>query len=127
MPESPMLAQRLSSSPPSSDITLDVLWRSTAQRLTTRRIAVLLALGVGGVATSAVTSRFPILAALGIVVSAFACYAALIRPHGNHDAHADIRRRLARLASTIAALAALTAGLLMLAAVFGGSIEVMRR
>jgi hypothetical protein len=87
----------------------------------------LLTLGVGAVMTSAITARFPLLAAVGIVVSAFACYAALIHPHDSQSTHSRLRRRLAQFASAVAALAALAAGLLMLAALFGGSIEVMRR
>ena len=122
-----MVAQHVGSSPPPpSDATLGVVWRSTALRLTSRRIPLLLGLGIAAMAASAITRRFPVLAALGIVVSAFAWYAVLIQPRGDHDVHANTRRRLAQLASTIAALAALTAGLLLLAAVFGGGIEVMR-
>jgi hypothetical protein len=121
-----VVAQHVGSSPPPSDATLGVVWRSTALRLTSRRIAILLGLGIAGVAASGLTRRFPVFAAFGIVVSAFACYAVLIQPRGDHDVHANMRRRLAQLASTIAALAALTAGLLMLAAIFGGAIEVMR-
>ena len=103
-----------------------MVWRSTALGLTSRRIAILLGLGIAGVAASGIARRFPVLAALGIVVSAFACYAVLIQPRDDQDIHANVRRRLAQLASTVAALGALTAGLLMLAAVFGGAIEVMR-
>lgn len=121
-----MVAQHVGSSPPPSNATLSVVWRSTALRLTSRRIAILLALGIGAVTASGITRRFPTLAAIGIVVGAFACYAVLIQPRGDHDVHANMRRRLAQLTSTIAALAALTAGLLTLAAVFGGGIEVMR-
>ena len=121
-----MVARHVASSPPPSDATLGVVWRSTALRLTSRRIAIWLGLGIAGVSASGLTRRFPVLAALGIVVSAFACYAGLIQPRGDHDVHTNKRRRLAQLASTIAALAALTAGLLMLGAVFGGGIEVMR-
>ena len=121
-----MVAQHVGSSPPPPDATLSAVWRSTALRLTSYRIAFLLALGIGAVTASGITRRFPALAALGIVVCAFACYAVLIQPRDDHDVHANMRRRLARLASTIAALAAFTAGLLMLAAVFGGGIEVMR-
>jgi hypothetical protein len=122
-----MIAQRLASSSPPSEGQLDVVWRSTALRLTSRGMTLLFALGVGAVVTSAITSRFPLLGAVGIVVSAFACYAALIQPHGDRDVHPQLKRRLARLASAVAVLAGLTAGLLVLAAIFGGGIEVMRR
>lgn len=122
-----MVAQHLFSSRPTADDTLDVLWRSTALRISWPGRATLFGVGVSGVATSIITSRWPMIAAVGLIVSAFAAYAELIQPHDAQDAPGPARRVLARIASAIAAVAALTAGLLMLAAMFGGSIEVMRR
>ncbi len=121
-----MVAQHLSSDR-GADVTLDVLWRSTALRLPSRAVASLLVAGMTILAGSIFASGPLNLGALGIWMIAFAVYAAIIQSAVAHRSRRRVTRFLARLTSAIAAFAALSVGLLLLAAVFGGSIEVMRR
>jgi hypothetical protein len=126
--ECAMVAQHLFRAPNASEQTLDAVWRLAAQRLTHRGRVAGLTLGLVAVSVSAITQRFPLLATLGTLAAAFACYAGLIQPPSNDRwVSPSAVRALAAFATLVAALAALATGLFLLAAMFGGSIEVMRR
>jgi len=123
-----MVAQHSVPSPTSSDQTLQAVWRDAGQRLTPRRAAGVLLVGVAAVAATVVTKRLFMVGSLGLLAIAFACYSAT--EHGDVAGlrvAAGVRRFLGAIASLIAVLAAVATGLLILAALFGGSIEVMRR
>ena len=121
-----MVAQQLLPSPTTSDRTLDAVWRSTAERVSVRGAVLLLMLGLGGVAVRVITDRFTIVGSLGILSAAFACYAMITQPSIADRWAPRATRMFAGTLKIIAALAALATGLLLLAAVFGGSLEVMR-
>jgi hypothetical protein len=123
-----VVAQHLFRAPNASEQSLDAAWRSAAQRLTRRGTVALFALGLVAASVSAITQRFPLLATVGTLGTAFACYAVMIQQPSNGGwVSSRTARALATFATAVAALAALATGLLLLAAVFGGSIEVMRR
>jgi hypothetical protein len=123
-----MVAQHHLPSLTSPDQTLDSVWRSAARRVPARATASFFLLGIVAVATSVITGHLLALATLGVLANAFACYAVVVQPHGPGRRLAPATRRLVgAVANTIAVLAALATGLLILAALFGGSIEVMRR
>jgi hypothetical protein len=123
-----MVAQHLFPPTATSEQTLDAVWRSTADRVSVRSAVLLIVLGLGGVMVRAITGRFAVLASLGILATAFACYAMIPRPRpADRGWISRGTRALAGLMTIAAALAGLATGLLVLAAVFGGSIEVMRR
>lgn len=107
--------------------TLAEGWRSFADRASGRVQAVCLgvgALGVGSLLLDAL--RIPAL--LGVVAGCFGVFS-LARQHALLKGPAAARwlRLVGMAASTVAALSAVAAGLLVLRAIFGGSVEVMRR
>lgn len=122
-----MVAQHLFPPHTTSEQTLDVVWRSTTERVSLRGAVLLLLLGLGGVAARVITDRFDMLASLGILASAFACSAMLTRSGGAEGGlPPSVMRILSGMLKIIAALAGVATGLLLLVAVFGGSLEVMR-
>jgi hypothetical protein len=125
--ECALVAQHLLPPPATSDRILHVVWRSTAERVSVRGAVLLLMLGLGGVAVRVITDRFTIVGRLGILSTAFACYAMITQPSDAHPTRAPrVTRILAGTLKVIATVAGLATGLLLLAAVFGGSLEVMR-
>jgi hypothetical protein len=107
---------------------LDVVWRDAAQRLTLPGIIASVVLGLAGSISLMLANRLWPIATGCIIVVAFGAYAAIIQPAiGGIWLRSSTQRLLATLAATVAALAGLMTGLLLLAAIFGGSIEVMRR
>lgn len=113
---------------PPSEPTLDAAWRSAALRLPTPGIVACIGLGLAGAISLAAADRLLPLAAACVVLVAFGAYAAVVQPAlGGGRLSPGTQRLLATMIGIVAALAGLATGLLVLAAVFGGSIEVMRR
>jgi hypothetical protein len=115
-------------SPPSSEPMLDAAWMAAAQQLSIPGSIICVVLGLAGGISLAVANRFwPVAAACAILV-AFGAYAAVVQPAiGGAFLRPSTQRLLATAIAVVAALAGLATGLLLLAAIFGGSIEVMRR
>jgi hypothetical protein len=115
-------------SPPSPEPTLDKAWRAAADRLPVSAIIACVVVGLAGGISLIVADRLRPIAAACVVLVTFGVYAAIVQPTlGGTWLDQKTQRFLATLAATIAALAGLATGLLLLAAIFGGSIEVMRR
>jgi hypothetical protein len=112
----------------SSEPMLDAAWRSAALRLPVPGIIGCLAVGLGGAISLAAADRLLPLATACIVLVAFGAYAAVVQPTlGGGRLSPGTQRLLATVIGVAAVLAGLVTGLLVLATVFGGSIEVMRR
>ena len=115
-------------SSPSAEPMLDAVWRSAAHRLPLPGVISCLVVGLAGGISLAFANRLWPIAAACVVLAAFGAYAAVVQPAiGGTWLHPQTQRLLAAVTAAVAALAGLAAGLLMLAAIFGGSIEVMRR
>jgi hypothetical protein len=115
-------------SPPSSEPTLDVAWRAAANRLPIRGIVACIIFGLAGAITLAGANRVRPVATACVVLAAFGAYAAVVQPSlGGDRLHPTTQRLVAATIGIIAVLAGLATGLLVLATIFGGSIEVMRR
>ena len=122
-----MVLQHHLDSSPLADQTLAALWRAHARCISGRTIAQCVVLGTLGTITPVSLGRGTFVALMSIV-AAFGSYAAAVQPSFGGRWLQPRRQRIAGVAaSAIAVLAALTAGLLVLGAIFGGSIEVMRR
>lgn len=123
-----MVNQHVFPTPLSSDQTLAALWRSTANRLTGGGIIACVVVGAAAVTWSVVSGRVPLVAAVGAIALAFGCYAAVVQPTvGGRWLGPRTQSVMATGISIITALVAVAGGLLVLAALFGGRIEVMRR
>ena len=115
-------------SPASSEPTLDQAWRAAADRLPVGAIIACTVIGLAGAVSLFVANRFRPIGSACVVVVAFGVYAAIVQPHlGGALLGKRTQRFLATVTATVAAVAGIATGLLLLAAVFGGSIEVMRR
>ncbi len=114
--------------PATADQTLDALWRATARRTSPRRATGCIALGIVGTAALVFVDRLRIPGLVGVVVGAFGVYVLAVQPPaGVHALHPRPRRLVAGAAVAIAIVASAAYGLQVLAAIFGGRIEVMRR
>jgi hypothetical protein len=119
-----MSAQRLTH----DEATLAESWESFAQRASARVQAVCLAVGAVGIGSLALLPSVRIPALLSVVVGCFGGFSlARQRMVAAHGRPSYWLRLLGTVASTVAALGAMAAGLLVLRAIFGGSLEVMRR
>jgi hypothetical protein len=115
-------------SPSSSEPMLDAAWRTAAHQLPIPGIIICIVLGLAGAISLAVANRLRPVAAACVILVAFGAYAAVMQPAiGGAWLRPSTQRLLATAIATVAALAGLAAGLLLLAGIFGGSIEVMRR
>ena len=115
-------------SPPSAEPMLDVVWHAAAQRLSVPGIVVCIVFGLTGAVSLSVADRLWPVVSTCVVLVAFGAYAAVVQPAlGGSWLGRSTQRILAIALGAIAAVAGLATGLLMLAAIFGGSIEVMRR
>jgi hypothetical protein len=115
-------------SSPRPEPMLDVVWRSAAYRVSLSGIVASILVGLVGAITLAAADRFWPIASACVVLCAFGMYAAIVQPDlGGARLGASVQRLLATLIATIAVLAAIATGLLLLATIFGGSLEVMRR
>ena len=111
-----------------SDETLSALWRSRAERLGHRGIALCIVFGTGCATLPVILSRAWLVAMPGTIVAAFGMYAAVVRPTlGGRWLSLRGQRLLGAIFTACAAVAGLSVLLLVLGGVFGGSIEVMRR
>lgn len=114
-------------SPPSPEPTLDAAWRAAANSLPLPGIVACIISGLAGAVTLATAHRLWPVAAACVVLVAFGAYAAVAQPGlGGNRLHPRTQRLVAATIGIIAVLAGLATGLLLLAAIFGGSIEVMR-
>jgi hypothetical protein len=108
--------------------TLAEGWRSFADHASARAQIVCLGFGALGVGSLALLDTFRIPALASVVAGCFGVVSLARQRMLLAGARSARRLRLLGLtASTLAALSALAAGLLVLRAIFGGSIEVMRR
>ena len=115
-------------SPPSPEPMLDAAWRAAAHELPVGAIIACIVLGFAGAISLFVADRLLPIAAACVVLVAFGVYAAVVQPTlGGAWLRPSIQRLLAAITATVAVLAGLATGLLLFAAIFGGSIEVMRR
>jgi hypothetical protein len=122
--ENPMSAQHLTH----DDGTLAESWRSFAEHASTRVQIICLGVGAIGIGSLALFDAFRIPALLSVVAGCFGGFSlARQRMLLGGTRPARWLRVLAAAATTVAALSALAAGLLVLRAIFGGSVEVMRR
>lgn len=123
-----MVVQHHLGSPAASEQTLATLWRRHASRVSERTIVTCLALGTLGTIVPLFFPGWAIVSSVSLIVVAFGVYAATAHPNlGGRRLGPGAQRIVGAVASTIAAMSGLVAGLLLLGAVFGGSIEVMRR
>jgi hypothetical protein len=123
-----VLQQPFDSAPAHVDQTLASLWRSHARRADRRIVTQCIAFGTFGTIVSLYLGRLTFLAMVSLVVASFGSYAAVVQPGlVGRRLSRQTQRTIAVLLATVAALAALIAGLLVLEVIFGGSIEVMRR
>jgi hypothetical protein len=123
-----MVLQHHLDSSPLADQTLAALWRAHARRISGRTIAQCVVLGTLGTIIPISLGRGTFVALMSLIVAAFGSYAAAVQPSFGGRWLQPRGQRITGIAvSAIAVLAALTAGLLVLDAIFGGSIEVMRR
>jgi hypothetical protein len=107
---------------------LDAVWGAAAQRLPIPGVIACIACGVIGSISLAMANRLLPLAAACVVLLSFGAYAAVVQPGiGGIWLRLSIQRILAVATATVAVFAGLATGLLLLGAIFGGSIEVMRR
>jgi hypothetical protein len=115
-------------SAPSSEPMLDAVWHAAAQRLSVAGIVVCIVFGLTGAISLSIADRlWPIVSAC-VVLIVFGAYAAVVQPAlGGVWLQRNTQRLLAAALGTVAAVAGIATGLLVLAAIFGGSIEVMRR
>jgi uncharacterized membrane protein len=121
-----VLQQHLDSAPP-DDQTLASLWRTYAQHVGGRTIAQCIGFGMLGAIVPLFLGRATFVALVGVIVAAFGLYAAVVQPSlGARWLQPRPQRIIATAVTSIAALAGLAVGLLVLGTVFGGSIEVMR-
>jgi hypothetical protein len=126
--EDEMVAQQVLQSFRPSDETLAAVWRAATQRVTLRVIVLFVGLGSGGAVALVIADRFLALASMCVVIAAFGGHSAVLHPSlGGRRLRPGTQRFLGVLTGAVAALAGVVAGLLVLAAVFSGSIEVMRR
>jgi hypothetical protein len=110
------------------DQTLAALWRATAQRTSRRHATACVTFGIFGLAALAFVDQLRIPGLVGIVIGAFGMYAFAVQPSlGGHVFRPRTVRATTVVAVAIAAIAAAAVFMLGLAALFGGSIEVMRR
>jgi hypothetical protein len=110
------------------DETLAEGWRSFADHASVRVQAVCLGIGALGVGSLALLDSFRIPALLSVVAGCFGVFSLARQRTLLAEAKPTRWLRLLGLAaSMVAALSALAAGLLVLRAIFGGSLEVMRR
>jgi uncharacterized iron-regulated membrane protein len=122
-----VLQQPIGASPP-SDQTLASLWRTHARQLDSRAMVECVGIGLVGTAVPLVLGRAMLVACMSFTVFAFGAYAAIVQPSfGGRWLSPRTQRVGAAFIASGAAVAGLVAGLLVLAIVFGGSIEVMRR
>lgn len=125
--EDEMVAQQVLQSFRPSDETLAAVWRAATQRVTLRVIVLFVGLGSGGAVALVIADRFLPLASMCVVIAAFGGHSAVLHPSLGRRLRPGTQHFLGVLTGAVAALAGVVAGLLVLAAVFGGSIEVMRR
>jgi|KBSSwiStaDraftv2_1062776.scaffolds.fasta_scaffold11871_2 hypothetical protein len=112
----------------SSEPMLDTVWRAAAQRVPVPGVIACIACGLAGAISLAVADHLRPIAAACVILAAFGAYAAVVqRGIGGTWLGPSAQRVLATVFATVAVLAGLATGLLLLAAIFGGSIEVMRR
>lgn len=114
--------------PPCSEPTIDAAWRDAAHRLPVGAIIACIIFGLAGATSLIVADRLLPIAAACVVLVAFGVYATVVQPTlGGAWLRPSTQRLLAAVTVTVAALAGLATGLLLLASIFRGNIEVMRR
>jgi hypothetical protein len=110
------------------DQTLDALWRATARRTSTRHATACITVGILGMVALPLFDQLRIPGLVGLVVGAFGVYALAVQPDVSGRAFRPrAHRAVAAIAVAIAVVASAAVALLVLAAIFGGNIEVMRR
>jgi hypothetical protein len=123
-----MVLQQHFDSPPTDDQTLAALWQTHARRVGGRTIAQCVALGTLDTIIAVFSGRATFVALMSLIVAAFGLHAAIVQPSlGGRWLQPRAQRIIGTAVTAVAALAGVAAGLLVLGAVFGGSIEVMRR
>jgi hypothetical protein len=123
-----MVLQQHLHAPSPGDQTLASLWRAYARRIDPRATIHCITLGMLGVVVPVVLQRAMIVALPSLIVLAFGAYAAVVQPAlGGRWLRPRAQRVVGTAVAALAALAGIAAGLLVLGAIFGGSIEVMRR
>jgi hypothetical protein len=123
-----VLRHPFNSSASAPEQTLALVWRAQARHVGTRTIAQCVAFGAVGVIIPIVLGHATFIALVSLIVAAFGLYAAVVRPSlGGRWLPPRAQHITSIVVSAIAALAAVAAALLVLGAIFGGSIEVMRR
>ena len=101
---------------------------SGAHRIGGRTIATCVGLGLLGAISPLAVGRAWVIAALSLIVAAFGAYAAVVQASiGGRWLGPRAQYTIGAVLTAIAALAGAAAALLVLGAIFGGSLEVMRR
>lgn len=123
-----MVLQQHLDAGPLNDQTLACLWHTQAKRVDGRTIAGCVGFGFLAAIIPVFIERATLIASFGLVVAFFGTYSAVVQPSfGGRWLRPRAQRLIGAAVSTLAAMAAIVAGLLFLGIVFGGSIEVMRR